>query len=146
MAVENAEVFLQLLAAFPENVRETAVWLRELIWQRYPESNELIYGKSRGLAVGWGFTDKAGDIFVSFACYTKHVNLGFHHSNLLDDPRGLLEGSGNQYRHFKVGRIEDFPQAYMEALMDAAWMNVHSALKPKAKLSQGLTIVKSMPS
>ena len=146
MALGDDTTFLQLLEPFPQQVRDTAVWLREWIWTRYPESNELIYGKNKGLAVGWGFTETASDIFASFACYAQHVNLGFHNGHLLDDSKGMLQGSGNRYRHYRLGRIDDFPRPYMEALMDAAWMNAHAALKPKAKLIQGQTIVKSLGS
>lgn len=144
MALHDNQDFLPMLDKFPGHVREIAIGLREFIWECHPESNELIYGKKNGLAVGWGFTDKASDIFVSFACYPNHVNFGFQHGNLLDDPKGLLTGSGSQYRHIKVVRLADFPFAEMEAFMQASWVNVHAMLKPKAKLLHGATILKSV--
>jgi hypothetical protein len=142
MAHQDTHLILPMLPRFPQHVQETIIWLRNFIWERYPESNELIYEKANAIAVGWGHTDKAGDIFVSFAAYTKHVNLGFHHGHLLQDPNGLLEGEGKQYRYFRMGIIADFPLEYMTQLMDASWMNAQAALKPKAKLTHGQTIVK----
>ncbi len=143
MAFEDDQDFRRFLSKFEPNVQEIALGMREFVWHRYPESNELIYDKKNGLSVGWGFTDKAGDIFVSFACYSKHVNFGFHHGNLLHDPGDILQGSGSQYRHVKVASLEDFPWDVMEAFMQAAWINVHAMLKPTAKLLHGQTILKS---
>ena len=142
MALQDTHEFNSMLARFPQHVQETIIYLRTLIWERYPESNELIYEKANAIAIGWGFTDKAGDIFVSFAAYTKHVNLGFHNGHLLQDPKGLLEGEGKLYRYFRMGAIADFPLEYMTTMMDAAWMNAQAALKPKAKLISGQTIIK----
>ncbi len=131
-----------MLTRYPQHVQDTAIWLRTLIWNRFPESNELIYEKANAIAIGWSFTDKSGDIFVSFAAYTKHVNLGFHHGNLLHDPAAMLKGDGNQYRHYRMGKIDDFPLQYMVTLMDESWMNAQAALKPKSKLISGQTIIK----
>jgi hypothetical protein len=143
MALQDTQDFTPMLAHFPKDVQATAIWLRTWIWEQFPESNELIYEKPRALAIGWGFTDKQTDIFVSFAAYSKHVNLGFHHGHLLHDPRGLLTGSGNLYRHYKMRSIADFPKAYMEQLIQESWMNAHGRIKPGTKLIQGQTIVKS---
>ena len=142
MALQDTQEFNSMLARYAQPVQDTAIWLRTLIWNRFPESNELIYEKANAIAIGWGFTDKAGDIFVSFAAYTKHVNFGFHNGHLLQDPAGLLKGDGNQYRYYRMGKIEDFPMDYMVTLMDASWMNAQAALKPKAKLISGQTIIK----
>ena len=144
MAFEDDQDFRRFLSKFEPNVQEIALGMREFVWRRYPQSNELIYDKKNGLSVGWGFTDKAGDIFVSFACYSKHVNFGFHHGNLLTDPQKMLSGSGSQYRHIKVSRWAEFPSAAMEGFAQAAWLNVHGMLNPTAKLIQGVTIVKSI--
>ncbi len=142
MAMKNAHIILPMLPRFPQHVQDTIIWLRNMIWERYPESNELIYEKANAIAIGWGFTDKAGDLFVSFAAYTKHVNLGFHNGHLLQDPQQLLQGEGKLYRYFKVGAFDEFPLDYATQLMDASWMNAQAALKPKSKLIHGQTIIK----
>jgi Domain of unknown function (DU1801) len=142
MALTDTHIILPMLQRFPQHVQDAILYLRNLTWERYPESNELIYEKANAIAIGWSFTDKAGDIFVSFAAYTKHVNLGFHNGHLLQDPEGLLEGGSKLYRYFKVGALHAFPLAYATQLMDASWMNAQAALKPKAKLIQGQTMIK----
>jgi hypothetical protein len=34
--------------------------------------------------------------------FSAHVNIGFFHGALLDDPAGLLEGAGKRMRHVKL--------------------------------------------
>lgn len=34
--------------------------------------------------------------------YKAHVNVGFFRSAMLDDPKGLLEGTGRRMRHVKI--------------------------------------------
>lgn len=42
-----------------------------------------------------------GDILY-IAAYTRHVNLGFLRGAQLEDPDGLLEGTGKSLRHVKI--------------------------------------------
>jgi hypothetical protein len=144
MALEDTHELKPMLAVFAPEVQDTAWWIREFIWERFPTSNELIYDNYNALAIGWGLTDRLADVFVSFAVYGGGVNLGFNRGNELSDPQGLLKGGGSYYRHYRLGRQADFPSAYMEGLMHDAWMNAQSRLKPTAKPAEGLTMVKSV--
>jgi hypothetical protein len=42
MAKEQTIDLLRFLSPFPNDVQEKALWLREMVWDLYPESNELI--------------------------------------------------------------------------------------------------------
>jgi len=37
----------------------------------------------------------------------SHVNLGFYHGASLNDPAGLLEGTGKKLRHVKVRNMSE---------------------------------------
>jgi hypothetical protein len=142
MGKEHIKDLNKFLKPFPNEVKETALWLREFIWDAYPTCNELIYDNYNALAVGFAPSDKAGDIFVSFAVYSQHVNLGFNRGSEISDPDKLLKGSGSLYRHVRVDRV-NLPEPYITKLMKAAFANSNFRLKANAKIN-GQTIIKSI--
>lgn len=142
MALHDRHHFDDALSRFSAGLGERAHFLRNLIWERYPESNELIYIKDKYFAVGWGFSDKQTDIFVSVAVYTEHINLGFNFGHHVSDPHGLLQGSGSVYRYYRMGSDSAFPLSEIERFMDQGWTLAHAKLKPGLQLPQGQTILK----
>jgi hypothetical protein len=51
-----------------------------------------------------------GDLpFCDVNAFRSHVNIGFFFGSVLEDPAGLLEGTGRFMRHVKVG--SDLPQS-----------------------------------
>jgi len=60
--------------------------------------------------------------------FTRHVNVGFFHGAALEDPSGLLEGSGKRMRHVKLvpGRAP-FADALGD-LIDAAYADIRLRL------------------
>ena len=67
MSKEHTADLLKFLKPFPEEVQQTALWLREFVWDLYPTANELIYDNYNALAFGWSPTDKVGHTFCSIA-------------------------------------------------------------------------------
>lgn len=62
-----------------------------------------------------------GDVpFASVNTYARHVGVGFFRGALLDDPAGLLEGSGRRMRHVKLRPGVAFDDAALHALVRAA--------------------------
>jgi len=43
------------------------LWLREFLWDLYPDCNELIYDNYNALAIGFAPSDKAEEAFCSLA-------------------------------------------------------------------------------
>jgi hypothetical protein len=60
--------------------------------------------------------------------FKKHVNVGFFNGAALEDPAGLLEGTGKRMRHVKLmpGREPDF--AALGDLIEAAYSDVRARL------------------
>ncbi|HWW26224.1 MAG TPA: DUF1801 domain-containing protein [Caulobacter sp.] len=67
--------------------------------------------------------------FAYVDAFSAHVNLGFFHGAALDDPAGLLEGAGKRMRHVKIrwGRPAD--AVALNALIAAAYRDVHARLR-----------------
>ena len=62
-------------------------------------------------------------------CYIKHakghVNLGFWWGVKLDDPAGVLEGSGEKMRHVKVRSLEEIdPDVLGDLIRKSAQANI----------------------
>jgi hypothetical protein len=145
MGKKDTKLLLPCLKPFPAHVREKAMWIRELIWDAYPDSNELIYDNYNAVAVGWSPTVRVGHTFCSFALgrSSHNVHFGFYYGAELSDPKNLLLGEGNQYRYLLVKDRADFPEPYVRKLMKAAYENSLARVKDPKLLIAGQTIFKS---
>jgi Domain of unknown function (DU1801) len=52
--------------------------------------------------MNYGFSERMKDQVVYIGVYATHINLGFYSGAQMDDPEGVLEGSGKQLRHIKI--------------------------------------------
>lgn len=143
MAKKPLKELHEFLKPFPEDVREVTLWLRDFVWEQYPDSNELIYDNYNALVVGFGLTDKAPDVFCSIAVYANYVNFGFLRGSEIPDPDKILNGTGSLYRKLSVKDKKEFPQASIKKLMKTAYANAQSQLKEKQTL-KGKVMVKSV--
>src|SRR5580704_19656593 len=119
MSKEETKDLLKFLKHFPEEVQEISLWLREFVWDLYPDTNELIYDNYNAVSFGWSLTDRLGDLFCSIALFrtNQNVHFGFYWGSKIADPKKILLGSGNQYRYILVKSKNDFPKTYMKKLL-----------------------------
>lgn len=79
--------------------KEAAVQLRGIIRNAAPEARE---------SIKWAQpVYELGGPFCYFKAFKSSLNFGFWRGVDLDDPKGLLEGSGDKMRHVKLTSIED---------------------------------------
>lgn len=131
---------------FPDGVKEIALWLREFVWDLYPNTNELICDNYNALAFGWSPTDRPGHTFCSIAVgrSTSKVHFGFYWGSEIDDPDKILLGQGNQYRYILVKSKNDFPKTYIKKLVKEAYANSLAKVKDKNQILEGARITKSI--
>jgi len=60
--------------------------------------------------------------------FKSHVNVGFFHGAALEDPAGLLEGSGKRMRHVKLKPGHEPNTAALSDLIDAAYLDIGARL------------------
>ncbi len=66
-----------------------------------------------------------GDIAMGYvAVFTAHVNVGFFLGAQLDDPAGLLQGSGKRMRHVKLRPDARLDEAALERLVEDAYADI----------------------
>ena len=144
MPKEQTADLVKFLLPYPDKVKASALWLRDFVWDIYPDTNELIYDNYNAVAFGWSPTDRAGDVFCSIAVFSNHVNFGFNKGSDLDDPAKMLTGDGSQYRYITIKDKADFEEWYIKQLLEEAYQNALNDLKPMKNPVKGLTIVKSI--
>ena len=62
--------------------------------------------------------------FAYVGVYRAHANVGFFHGADLEDPAGLLEGTGKRMRHVKVKPGVDLNASALAALIRAAYADM----------------------
>lgn len=146
MSKEETKDLVKFLKPFEGDIREMALWLREFVWDLYPNTNELIYDNYNAVAFGWSPTDRVGHTFCSVAVgrSSNNVHFGFYWGSQIADPKKVLLGQGNQYRYIIVKNKDDFPKAYIKKLLKEAYANSLAKVKDKSQLMQGATITKSI--
>jgi hypothetical protein len=146
MAKEHTKDLLKFLKPFPDKVQETALWLREFVWDLYPQANELIYDNYNAVAFGWSPTDRVGHTFCSIAVgrTSYNVHFGFYWGSEIADPEKILLGEGNQYRYLLVKEKKDFPKGYVKNLVKEAYANSLAKVKDPKQIRKGETITKSI--
>jgi hypothetical protein len=85
--------------------------VRAFVRKHAPELKERLY-----MDVPSYWSD---DALLYLADYTRHVNLGFNQGAHLEDPHGLLEGTGKNLRHVKVRSKEDLTPELAALLREA---------------------------
>jgi hypothetical protein len=146
MSKGQTKDLLKFLTPFDEEITEMVLWLREFVWDLYPQTNELIYDNYNALAFGWSPTDKVGHTFCSIAIgrTSKNIHFGFYCGSEISDPEKLLLGKGSQYRYILVKNRKEFPATYIKKLLKDAYANSLAKVKDPKQIMEGATIVKSI--
>ena len=66
--------------------------------------------------------------FAYVNVFTAHVNVGFFLGATLDDPVGILEGTGKRMRHVKVKPGTEFNSEALRSLIQNAYTDMKSIL------------------
>ena len=134
----------KFLKPYDPEVRDLALALRALVIEEMAPCYENIYDAYSAVAIGYGTSDRLRDGIFHVAVYSKHVNLGFNHGASLNDPKGILQGNGNQIRHISIKTPEDLARpevrAYIrrarkKALGDARKLGEKPPQKPNGVIS-----------
>jgi hypothetical protein len=87
-----------------------------------PDVHELVHD-------GYPVACVEGAAFAYVNAFSAHVNVGFFHGATLDDPAGLLQGTGKRMRHVKVRWGEPVNTAALNDLIAAAYRDIRSRLE-----------------
>lgn len=123
---------LEFLAALPPQITPLHLAVRTRVLTRAPGANELVYDAYNAVSCAYTFSERLKEAFCHVAAYAGHVNLGLNRGAELDDPLGLLQGSGASIRHVTIRSVDDLDRPGLDALLEAA-------------VAQGLSAVDAPP-
>jgi hypothetical protein len=66
--------------------------------------------------------------FAYVNAFRSHVNVGFFYGAMLEDPAGMLEGSGKRMRHVKVRPGSEPDAEGLRDLIRAAYLDIRARL------------------
>ena len=118
-------------------LRRARAELRRLI----PNGYELVYESHNALIFAFGPTPKASQLVISIAGYPKWVTLLFAKGTALEDPRGLLEGSGPAIRSVRLVPFEALKSQPVQSLIKGALAAQAATFKGAPPLT---TVVKAI--
>lgn len=118
-------------------IRRCRAELRALM----PTAIELVYDNYNFFVIGYCSAPRASDCIVSIAAAANGVGLSFYRGATLDDPAGLLLGSGKQNRFIRLPGIQTLRAPEVLALIHAAIAQAKVAL-PAA--GPGRTVIQSI--
>jgi len=98
--------FEDIVDLTPTELRPITNRLREIILSVDPDSCVVIRIGDRSATFGIG-PKKMSEGYAHILPYKDWINLGFYKGVDIEDPSGLLEGTGSKMRHVKIRSIED---------------------------------------
>lgn len=111
---------IKFLKPYDLAIRDLALGLRTLVLEEMAPCCENIYDAYSAVAIGYGWSERMRDGICHIAVYSKHVNLGFNFGATLGDPKGILEGSGNQVRHISIKTPADLARPEIRSYLRRA--------------------------
>ena len=120
MAQRPPPELIKFLKPYDREIRDLALKLRALVVEEMAPCYENIYDAYSAVAIGYGTSDRLRDGIFHIAVYSQHVNLGFNDGATLPDPKGILQGTGNQIRHITIQTLEDITRPEIRAYIRRA--------------------------
>lgn len=127
MAETKFGTFSELLGMAPESLQPIMVELKNIITEIDPDTVEVVRLGDRAATYGVG-PQKMKQGYTYILPHKSWVNLGFFRGGSLDDPKGLLEGTGKNMRHVKIHSLEAAGNDDLKSLIRLALEERRTAL------------------
>jgi len=118
-SINESGTFKETIAKSSPEMRKLAAAVRKFITDVYPAVYEVPWQRLR--VIGYGIGPKKNmEHFCYIGLYGTHINLGFNHGLVLDDPHGILDGAGKTFRHVKIEKPADLQKPALRQLLASA--------------------------
>lgn len=111
--------FRGTLVGRSDTVREIALAARRLIFDVLPQTVEVVWAAQRSSGYGTG-AKKNSEQFAWILAHAAHVALAFPYGSELDDPAGLLAGTGAKVRNVRLASLDDVGRPELRTLVAQA--------------------------
>src|SRR4051794_26262554 len=103
----------EFFSKHPPEIEALAMRARQLIFSAMPGAVEQV--NVGYVMITYGTDPKLKNMVFYISAHEKHVKIGLFGSDL-QDPAGLMEGTGKQLRHVKLKKPEDLDNPALRAL------------------------------
>lgn len=111
--------FRGILEGRSADVSELALAARRLVFDVLPQTVEVVWPTQRTSGYGTG-PRKMTDQFAWILPYERHVAMAFPYGVELDDPAGLLQGTGARIRNVRIETLDDVARPEVRRLLEVA--------------------------
>jgi hypothetical protein len=125
-SVDAKSRIAEFLGRYSPEVRARLKQARRKLRPLFPRGYELVFDNYNALVFAISPTESAADAFVSVAGYPRWVTLFFLRGAALDDPNGLLQGTGKQVRGVRITTTTRVDSPRVKALVRQA-ADAHAA-------------------
>jgi hypothetical protein len=126
----NDQVIEEFFSRYPAGVESISRMLRSMVRREMPGVTEVPVIRHNHIAYLRG--ESMGDQVVYICPIQEYVRLGFLYGGYLDDPPGMLEGTGKRMRHVKVWSEEQAGMQELAELVRAAWVDAEGRIGRKS--------------
>lgn len=113
----------QFLAPFPEGVVGIVRAMRARVLVAMPNAHEVVWDATNAVSLVFTPSSRWQDGICHIAAYARHVNLGFNDGASLEDPLGILDGTGARIRHVSLHTLADVGAPWVSEYLRAAMAN-----------------------
>ena len=135
---------IKFLKPYDRAIQDLALQTRSLVLDELAPCYENIYDAYNALAISYGSSDRLRDAICHVAVYAKHVNVGFNRGATLDDPEGLLKGSGKAIRHITINSVADLARSEIRAYLQRAREQAAADSPVSTQIKEVVTVVKAI--
>ena len=111
--------FRGILEGRSADVAAIALAARRLVFDVLPQTVEVVWPTQRTSGYGTG-PRKMTDHFAWILPYERHVAMAFPYGVELDDPAGLLQGTGARIRNVRLESLDDVARPELRRLLEVA--------------------------
>ena len=118
---DDAAGLSALLEPLSAQIRDVFLSARRLVREVLSDTVEQVDLPDRLLAYGYGEPGRVrmAGFAVALIPHTRHVNVQLADGATLDDPAGIIEGTGKRIRHVKCRTVDDVARPALRALLQA---------------------------
>lgn len=105
----------KILSKYPEDISDLALAARKLILKELPDISEIPDEKANMIAYGFANTYK--DMICTIILSKKGIKIGLNKGSELNDPEGLLEGTGKVHKYVQINATKDLKNPAIKDLL-----------------------------
>jgi hypothetical protein len=107
---------LDFLYRYDSAVQSLALGLRNVVHEEMAPCHEYIFEMRSKVVLLYGATERIiADGICHISVFARHVTLGFPRGVDLDDPAGILQGTGKAMRHIRLTKLSDLDRPEIRA-------------------------------